>query len=73
MIMLDLSAAFVTVNHEQLLNHLHTTFGIRGNVHSWIKSYLTDRCQFVTNIGECPTEHIKTCDVPQGSIVGQNV
>lgn len=73
MVMLDLSAAFDTVNHEQLLNRLHTTFGIRGNAHSWVKSYLTDRRQFVTIKGERSIEQIKTCDVPQGSILGPNL
>jgi exonuclease III len=72
MIMLDLSAAFDTVNHEKLLNRLYTTYGIRGNAHKWVQSYLTDRQQFVTVKGERSKEHTKTCDVPQGSILGPN-
>ena len=72
MIMLDLSAAFDTVNHRKLLDRLYTSYGIRGSVHEWISSYLTGRRQFVTIKGERSQEHIKTCDVPQGSILGPN-
>ena len=70
MAMLDLSAAFDTVNHETLLNRLFTRYGIRGMAHNWLKSYLTDRRQFVTIAGEQSEEHQKDCDVPQGSILG---
>ena len=73
MVMLDLSAAFDTVNHQKLLDRLHTTFGIRGTVHQWLQSYLTDRCQFVTIKGIRSAEQQKTCDVPQGSIMGPNL
>ena len=73
MAMLDLSAAFDTVNHETLLNRLFTRYGIRGMAHNWLKSYLTDRRQFVTIAGERSQEHKKDCDVPQGSILGPNL
>ena len=73
MIALDLSAAFDTVNHQKLLDRLHTTFGIRDNVHQWIRSYLTGRRQFVVINGARSNEQKKTCDVPQGSILGPNL
>jgi hypothetical protein len=70
MVMLDLSAAFDTVCHETLLDRLATRYGIRGNAHAWVTSYLTDRKQFVMNKGERSIEQEKNCDVPQGSVLG---
>ena len=71
-IFLDLKKAFDTVDHtihRILLNKLYA-YGIRGNVHDWFRSYLTDRSQFVIYDRECSdTKQIK-CGVPQGSILG---
>ena len=44
---LDLSAAFDTVDHKILLNRLHVTFGLRGQVLDWIYSFVTRRTQSV--------------------------
>ena len=73
MVMLDLSAAFDTVNHSKLLGRLDTSLGVRGNALKWLKSYLTGRRQFVTIQRARSKEVIKTCDVPQGSILGPNL
>ena len=42
LVLLDLSTAFVTVDHRLLLDKLHE-IGIRDNAHRWIQSYLSLR------------------------------
>jgi len=44
---LDLSAAFDTINHDVLISRLESQFGVDGSASSWLRSYLTDRQQFV--------------------------
>ena len=45
--LLDLSAAFDTVDHSILIERLRRTHGFGGCVLDWIQSYLTGRTQFV--------------------------
>ena len=69
-VVLDLSAAFYTINHEILLTELHR-IGVRGDAHRWIESYLTGRteCISVNDHLSCimPPKH----GVPQGSVLGR--
>ena len=47
LVVLDLSAAFDTVSHELLLNHLKFRFGIRDTALAWINcTYQTGHNQF---------------------------
>jgi hypothetical protein len=41
--LLDLSAAFYTVDHTALLRRLEVTYGVCGSTLSWFMSYLSDR------------------------------
>ena len=46
--LLDLSAAFDTVDHDILIDRLQTAFGIHDTVLSWISSFLKDRTQLLS-------------------------
>jgi len=69
-IMLDLSAAFDTVDYGILLERLEVRLGVKGTALEWIKSYLTGRRQCV-KIGNASSEEVDLeCGVPQGSVLG---
>jgi retron-type reverse transcriptase len=67
--LLDLSAAFDTVDHRILLDRLEHDSGIRGLVVQWIESYLTGRNQFVRFNGFTSKTVPVTSGVPQGSVL----
>ena len=69
LILLDLLAAFDTVNHSILLSSLAAT-GICGTALDWIKSYLSGRLSQVTWAGNVSTPCPLVTGVPQGSVLG---
>ena len=68
--LLDLSAAFDTIDHEILIDRLTTTFGCSGIVLSWFKSYLAERTQSVVIDGVVSVPSALEYGVPQGSVLG---
>ena len=43
LVLLDLSAAFDTVDYKLLLDRLHRRFGITGKAIAWLRSYFSVR------------------------------
>ena len=68
--LLDLSAAFDTVDYDILIQRLVSEFGFDGMVITWISSYLSDRRQSVRYQNVLSSAHTLTCGVPQGSVLG---
>ena len=65
LLLLDLSAAFDTVDHFLLLNRLGNRFGICGSALAWFKSCLSDRFHLVSiRVARSATRPL-SCGVPQ--------
>ena len=70
LILLDMSAAFDTVDHDVLVTRLEQRFGVTGCAIAWIKSYLSDRSQSVKIHGSVSDDTPLVFGVPQGSALG---
>ncbi len=68
--MLDLSAAFDTIDHQILLDRLQHHYGITGTAHGVLESYLSNRSQSVVVDGVSSQRRILKYGVPQGSGLG---
>ena len=70
MTLLDLSAAFDTIDHTILLRRLEDWFGLTGKALDWFKSYLTGRSQWI-KLSDCLSSKADLkFGVPQGSVLG---
>ena len=66
---IDLKSAFDTIDIDILLKKMEH-YGVRNNVLCLLKSYLTNRKQYV-NCGDLRSEILSVmCGVPQGSVLG---
>ena len=68
--LLDLSAAFDTVDHDTLMHRLQFTSSINGKVLSWFSSYLSGRSQQIAINDTLSAEFELQCGVTQGSCLG---
>jgi len=68
--LLDLSAAFDTVDHATLLRRLEISYGIHSSSLGWFSSYLSSRFQYVRCGLSKSTLIMVLCGVPQGSVLG---
>ena len=70
LVLLDLSAAFDTIGHENLFNHLEKYVVISGDALKLIKSYFSGQIQRVMIDGILSDVAGLICGVPQDSVLG---
>jgi hypothetical protein len=68
-VILDFSKAFDTVPHDRLLYQIDQ-YGIRGPLHTWLTSFLTERKMRVALEGEYSDEATVDSGIPQGTVLG---
>ena len=68
--LLDISAAFDTIDHSILITRLSSWFAIHGSVLNWFKSYMSSRSFSVKCDNHMSSPHTCSCGVPQGSVLG---
>ena len=68
-VLLDLSAAFDSVDHSILSNRLKSC-GVVDAAHHWIMDYISDRSQVVSINNKLSSSLSITCGVPQGTVLG---
>ena len=70
LVLLDMSAAFDTIDHDTLIVILQKYVGITGSALQLLKSYFSDRSQRVLIDDVMPGVANLVCGVPQGSVLG---
>ena len=73
LLMLDLSAAFDTIDHDILRSRLCNVYGITGDALDWFRSYLTGRIQRVVIENAVSGDQELGFGVPQGSVLGTKI
>ena len=68
-ILIDLSKAFDTVDHQILISKLNN-YGVKGKNLSWFKSYLENRKQYLNYSNDVTNLAQIKCGVPQELILG---
>ncbi len=70
LVLLDLSAAFDTIDHQIFFQRFDNLIGIKGTALKWFKSYLSNRSNFVYVNGDSSIYTKVSYGVPQGSVLG---
>ena len=70
LVLLDLTAAFDTVDHVIMIQCLQNDFGISGTVLEWFSSYFNGRTFSVLANNYQSESKTLSCGVPQGSVLG---
>lgn len=70
LILIDLSAAFDTINHSLMIDILENDFGIAGVVKKWFESYLVSRQQRIMVKQHLSDYFQLESRLPQGSCLG---
>jgi hypothetical protein len=70
LMLLDLSAAFDSVDHAALLQRLRVSYGLDGTVINWFASYLSGRTQCVRSPRSSSSPSALLYGVPQESVLG---
>ena len=70
LVLLDLSAAFDTVDHDILMDRLHSCIGLRCQALQWFSSYIHGRSFAVFLNGTSSDSITLEYGVPQGSVLG---
>jgi len=70
LVLLNLSAAFDTINHEIMCSRLERLLGLSGKPLAWVRSYLADRNQCVSAEEALSEVLCLMFGVPQGSVLG---
>ena len=70
LVLLDLSSAFDTVDHDCLLSVLNRRFANDSLPLDWFRSYPSERMQTFTTADGRTDRVAVTCGIPQGSVMG---
>jgi hypothetical protein len=70
LVLLDLSAAFDTVDYSIMLERLQTKLGVSGIMRDWFCSYLSGRSQRISINGSLSDKYELDCGVPQVYCLG---
>ena len=70
MVLLDMSAAFDTLDHSSIIELLSGWYGISGRALNWVRSYLLNRVQRVKLLYKLGEPFKTDYGVPHGSVLG---